>query len=112
MVHLVGAKKFFAPDAIIDPMVGSRYHIIFDPESDPEGRYEGTYGAKILRYKKDRELAFEWTMPPFVAELSTKPLLTWIEIHFETVAGQTDRTHVAISHYGFGSGEKWYQAYE
>ncbi len=107
-----GAKKFFAPDAIIDPVFGGRYEIIFDPESDPDGKSKGTYGARILQYEKDKALAFEWTMPPFVTELNTVPLPTWIELQFEPVTGHTGKTRISIAHYGFGRGENWDKAYD
>ena len=37
-----GVKRFLAPAAHIDPVVGGRYQIIFDPVSDPEGAHHGT----------------------------------------------------------------------
>ncbi len=107
-----GVKKFFAPDAKVDPAFGGRYEIIFDPESDPDGKSAGTHGARILRYEKDKALAFEWTMPPFAPELNTKPLPTWIELQFEAVAGHSGKTRISIAHYGFGNGENWDKSYK
>jgi uncharacterized protein YndB with AHSA1/START domain/uncharacterized protein YciI len=107
-----GAKKFFALDARIEPIFGGKYEIIFNPESDPEGKREGTYGARILQIEKNRALAFEWTMPPFAASLNSLPLPTWIELRFDPANGDREKTHISISHLGFGQGEKWDEAFD
>ncbi len=70
---LEGVRTFFAPDARLDPRVGGRYEIIFDPATDPEGRSRGTRGARILTFTEPRARAFEWTAPPLAAELNENP---------------------------------------
>lgn len=107
-----GAKKFFARDANIDPIFGGRYEIIFDPESDPDGKIAGTFGARILQYEKDKAIAFEWTMPPFAADLNTKLLPTWVEVQFEPLVDHPGKTRISLTHYGFGQGENWDKCYE
>jgi uncharacterized protein YndB with AHSA1/START domain len=119
-----GVKKFFAPEARIDARPGGRYTIIFFPSKDPDGDSHGTKGARVLELVPNRRLAFEWitfagdeilghNAPPYAppAERNVKPLPTWVEINFESVEGQPNKTHVVFAHYGFGDGEKWEKSY-
>lgn len=120
-----GLKKFFATDARIEPRVGGRYEIIFNPKSDPEGTSYGTKGARVLKLERGRLLAFEWITflrddlssdpggPPAVpaAERNEKPIPTWVEVTFEDVAGAPGKTRVKLAHYGFREGGKWGESY-
>jgi uncharacterized protein YndB with AHSA1/START domain len=108
-----GVRKFFAPDARIEPRLGGHYTIIFNPATDPEGAASGTKGARILRFEPDRELAFEWNVavPSIAADLKSDELPTWVELRFESLPGPTPRTRVALSHYGFRSGGSWDKAF-
>jgi uncharacterized protein YndB with AHSA1/START domain len=120
-----GIKKFFAPDARIDASVGGRYQIIFAPTQDPEGDSHGTKGARILKLVPNKELAFEWitfagdellgkNAPPYApaAERNVDPLPTWVELTFENVEGEPNKTHLRFAHYGFRQGEKWERSYQ
>jgi uncharacterized protein YndB with AHSA1/START domain len=119
-----GVKKFFAPEARIDPRPGGRYTIIFFPSKDPDGDSHGTKEARVLELVPNRKLAFEWitfagdellghNAPPYAppAERNEKPLPTWVQINFEPMEGQPNRTHVVFAHYGFRDGKKWEQSY-
>ena len=119
-----GIKKFFAPAARVEASVGGRYEIIFAPAKDPEGNSHGTKGARILKLVPEKELAFEWVTfagdellgrnaPPYApaAERNVRPLPTWVELTFEPVEGQPEKTHVRFAHYGFRDGERWEQSF-
>ena len=58
-----GVRTFFAPEIHIDPQVGGRYEIVFDPIKDPAGMKIGSHGARILRLVPDREITFDFTFP-------------------------------------------------
>lgn len=120
-----GVKKFFAPEARIDPKIGGGYQIIFFPSKDPEGESHGTKGARILDLVPNQKLVFEWitfagddllgkNAPPYAppSERNLNPLPTWVELSFEPVAGQPNQTHVKLAHYGFREGEKWERSYQ
>jgi len=120
-----GIKKFFAPDARIDAAAGGRYQVIFAPAQDPEGDSHGTKGARILKLVPNKELAFEWitfagdellgkNAPPYAppAERNIDPLPTWVELTFESIEGQPNKTHLRFAHYGFREGEKWERSYQ
>jgi len=108
-----GVRKFFAPDARIEPRLGGSYTIIFSPKTDPDGASSGTKGARILRFEPGRELAFEWNVavPSVAADLKSDDLPTWVELSFEPLPGPTPRTRVALAHYGFRSGGSWDKAF-
>ena len=109
-----GIRKFFAPAARVEASVGGRYEIIFAPSKDPEGNSHGTKGARVLKLVPEKELAFEWitfagdellgrNAPPYApaTERNVRPLPTWVELTFESVAAQPKKTHVRFAHYGF-----------
>jgi len=117
-------KKFFAPEAQIDPKIGGRYQIIFLPSKDPEGESHGTKGARTLDLVPNQKLVFlvdhicrrrfarekrAALCPP--SELNLTPLPTWVELSFEPVADQPNQTHLKFAHYEFRDGEKWEQSY-
>lgn len=120
-----GVKKFFAPEARIDPRPGGRYEILFTPKQDPEGESHGTKGARVLKAVPGKEFAFEWitfagddrlgnNAPPFAAPAlrNSRPLPTWVEISFEPVEGAPNQTRLKFAHYGFREGELWARSYE
>lgn len=106
-----GTRRFLAPVAHIDPFVGGRYQIAFDPGGDPEGASHGTRGARILRLVPDREIAFEWPMPPFGPELGGPPIHTWVEIRLEPAAGKPGRTRLRFAMEGWKRGGPWDEAF-
>jgi uncharacterized protein YndB with AHSA1/START domain len=107
-----GTRRFFGEDAHIDLRQGGAYEIFFLPRDNPQSEMNSTKGAKLLWMKKNRELAFEWTAPPFAGELNVEPLPTWVEVRFEPLDGDSDKTKVRLAHHGFGRGENWDLTYE
>lgn len=120
-----GVKKFFAPDAKIEPRVDGAYTILFAPKADPEGNSHGSKGAHILKFVPAQELSFEWitfagdtslgkNAPPFAppAQRNASPLPTWVEIKLNSDPSDPNRTHLIFAHYGFGDGELWAQSYQ
>ncbi|HEX4952002.1 MAG TPA: SRPBCC domain-containing protein [Thermoanaerobaculia bacterium] len=102
-----GVRSFFAPGARIEPRVGGRYELTFDPAGDPEGEREGTKGCKILSFEPSSLLAFEWKGREVMVEMNTPPLPTWVELRFTPLAGEPSRTKVSFAHRGFGEGGSW-----
>jgi len=114
---------FFAPKAVIEPRLGGKYEMIFDPEHDPMGDDSGTHGATILRFVPNHALSFEWTGfsetgkdpygPVAWPEQRAKlPIATWIDLEFDPIAGQPGKTRLRLQERGFGSGGKWDTAIE
>jgi uncharacterized protein YndB with AHSA1/START domain len=106
-----GVRRFLAPDARIDPRVGGRYEILFDPEADPEGVREGTRGARILEYEPPHRLAFEWRGRHYMTQMNVEPLPTWVELELTPLPPDGSRTRVRLAHFGFQAGGTWDHAY-
>lgn len=102
-----GLRRFFAPAARIDPVVGGRYEMVFDPQGDPDGERDGTKGARILELQPGAFLAFEWKGRANMKEMNTRPLPTWVELSFTPVEGEAGKTRIAFAHHGFGTGGTW-----
>jgi len=113
-----GVTKWFAPAARVDPRVGGRYEIIFDPATDPDGSVRGTKGAKILELVPDKKLVFEWIAfegqeragyggPPVMPEPERSREKTRVEVVFEPAPGDVSKTRIVLVHNGFREGATW-----
>lgn len=106
------AKRFFAPDATIDARVGGRYEMVFEPQKDPQGRDFGTLGCKILELDRGRHLSFQWRGPPWAMEMNAEPFPTRVDVTFEPAKGLANRTHLTLTHSGYGTGANWDKSYD
>lgn len=102
-----GIRTFFAPEIHLDPEVGGRFEIVFDPIKDPAGAKIGTRGGRLLRLVPGREIVFDWTFPPYGLEFDTLPYPTWVEIHLAPVEGAPGKTHLRLIHRGWPESETW-----
>ncbi len=113
-----GLTEWFAPAARVDPRVGGRYEIIFDPATDPDGSVRGTKGARILELVPDKKLVFEWIAfegqeragyggPPVMPEPERSNEKTRVEVVFEPTRGDADKTRIGLVHNGFREGARW-----
>jgi uncharacterized protein YndB with AHSA1/START domain len=100
-----GVRKFFAPVSVIEPRVGGRYQIVFEPKTDSEGRKHGSFGVSILEFVPNRRFVTEWTFPPFGPEYNVKPFPTRVEIDFEPAS--EGRTRLRLAHRGFPGDPAW-----
>ena len=113
--------NFFAPRAVIEPRLGGRYEMIFDPQNDPLGDDSGTHGARVLRYEPGRALSFEWTgftrtgrdprgPVAWPEQRAHRPIATWVELSFAPVPGNPRQTRLRLVERGFGRGGRWEDA--
>jgi uncharacterized protein YndB with AHSA1/START domain len=109
---VAGIKSFFAEDARIELKAGGAYEIYFLPRSNPESDANSTRGAKLLHLEKNRTLVFEWTAPPFAAELNINPLPTWVEVNLKPLHSNPNKSQLTLSHFGFKRVGKWTRVYE
>ena len=54
-----GLERFVADQVVVEPWVGGRYEIAFEPEVDPAGARAGTYGSRVLEVAPPHRLVFE-----------------------------------------------------
>ncbi len=92
--------------AVIGEAVGEPYQVAFDPAS-PDGRENGTFGARILALERPHRVSFEWRGPVWASVMNTDPLPTRVEVSLTTVP---TGTRVHLRHYGWGQGEEWEEA--
>lgn len=117
-----GIRKFFAPAARIDPVVGGEYTMIFAPDIDPDGSTQGTKGSHVLAWERPHRLSFEWATfvttnvpsiphPPVVTpeERYGRPYPVWVDLVFDP-APTPGKTTVRLWCRGFERGEKWDKA--
>lgn len=95
-----------APDlpeatANIELAIGGLYEWLWDGKM-------GSNGCQVLSYVPDRMLSFSWNAPPDQPE--SRAARTWVVVEFEPVRG--GRTHVTLTHLGFGEQLHWADTFE
>lgn len=100
-----GARTFFAPATRVEARPGGAYEMLFDPDAAPGSR--GSEGAVILALQPPRMLSFTWNAPPELA--SVRGQATHVTVRL-TPVGEV-RTHVTLTHDGWGEGGEWDEAY-
>lgn len=99
-------EAFFTVKADVEPTVGGKYELDWDPETPLE---QSTVGCKITALAAGHLLAFDWKgPPPHTAVMNEADPLTHVLVAFFPV-GQTTptATEVHVVHSGWGSGDRW-----
>jgi len=81
--------------ANFDLEIGGRYEWLFNGTI-------GSNGCQVLSYIPDRMVSFTWNAPPGQA---TRERRTWVVV--ETTETAPGRTHLRLTHLGFGQGADW-----
>lgn len=102
-------ESFFAVKAEVEPRVGGKYELDWDPEGPP---VQKTVGCKITALQEGRLLAFDWKGPPPHSEvMNSADPLTHVAVSFIPVNdAEGGSTEVHILHSGWRSGEAWEEA--
>lgn len=101
--------SWLADSAEVEPVVGGKYEIFWDPaivEND------GTRGCKVTAIEPGKFLSFDWRGPTmFEQTMNVADPLTHVVVFFiPHVNGDESGTEVHLVHSGWGSGEEWKQA--
>lgn len=97
-----GASAFLAPRVVVDPRVGGRFEVYFDPH-DPAKSSRG----RVLGFVPGQSLSFEWHLPPMYPDLQNVVMPVTVTFRAD---GPT-RTVVTIEHAGWGTGPHWDDAF-
>lgn len=99
--------QWFAPSAVIEPIVGGKFELYFNPENTDS---MGTKGCKIISLIEGSLLEFEWKGPDLFAEtMNTGSELTRVTVE---LSGVNNRTNLVLKHEGWGETEEWNKAKE
>jgi len=99
--------QWFAPGAAIEPVVGGKYELYFDPSDKTK---MSTAGCVILQYEAPQTLVFQWKGPdPFAHIMNHADSLTQVKVSLEPSSGGTQ---VTVEHTGWGQSEAWQEARE
>lgn len=102
-----GVTSFFGPKAQVEARLGGPYEIYFST-SAPEG-LRGSEGCKVQSVVPMSLFAFEWNAPPTIPAIRNSGLHTLVQLRFHQES--PDRTHVEMTHSGWGEGEEWDKTY-
>ncbi|MET3698464.1 uncharacterized protein YndB with AHSA1/START domain [Bacillus oleivorans] len=100
-------SQWFAGKAIVEPIVGGKYELYFEP-----GNEEGncTKGCTIISLEPFTRLSFTWKGPDPLAELMNQDSqLTEVYV---TLHEMGEHTEVTVKHGGWGEGPEWQKARE
>lgn len=100
-------KKWFSPEAHIDPRLEGAFELFFDPKDHD---HMSTKGCTITQFKPKELLGFSWKGPDQYAELMNEPTpSTQVKVEFREENGET---RLSLEHTGWGEGEQWAEARE
>ncbi len=98
-------KTWLAADAEVEPIVGGKYELFWDP-SDRENN--STIGCKVTAVERDKFISFEWKSPKqFKHFANSADPLTHVVVFF-TPHG--DSTQVTLIHSGWRNSPEWEEA--
>jgi uncharacterized protein YndB with AHSA1/START domain len=100
-------SSWLADSADVEPTVGGKYEIFWDPaivEND------GTRGCKVTAIEPGKLLSFDWRGPTmFEQTMNVADPLTHVVVFFIPALDEAS-TEVHLVHSGWGSGDEWEQA--
>lgn len=105
-VSAEGIQSFLGTEAVIEPEVGGKYEIYFDPDEE-EGN-KGSERCKILEIEPFKTLSFTWNAPPQFGDLRFQH--TKVTVDFKEI--NTYSTQVTITHTDWRAGEDWDKVYQ
>ncbi len=102
-------EAWFPIKAIVEPFVGGKYELFWDPE-DRENN--STIGCKVTAIEQDKLIAFEWKGPiQFKYFMNNTDPLTHVSVFFLPCDDETALcTEVHVIHSGWRNSEEWENA--
>lgn len=101
-------EKWFAPKAVIEPVLGGRYELYFVPGNMAN---KNTVGCQVLTISPNQSLTVSWKGPSQFSVLMNDPFpTTTLTIRFKKLSDTT--TCVKLYHEGFGADVVWDAAYD
>jgi uncharacterized protein YndB with AHSA1/START domain len=101
-----GVKTFFAPDAVVEPVVGGLFEMHMNPLAAPGDK--GGDGMRFLALQENKMISFTWNAPPSLPE--ARKQRTMVIVRF--VEKGDKETEVKLHHVGWGDGGEWDKTYD
>lgn len=101
-------QAWLAEQADVEPRVGGKYELFWDPEHRERN---STLGCRITAIETGKLLCFEWKGPvQFASFMNTADPLTHVTVLFLPNREQEGAAEVHLIHTGWRSDEYWEQA--
>jgi len=98
-------QEWLAEAADVEPVVGGRYEIFWDPENR---EVNSTLGCRVTAVQGGELIAFEWRGPvQFRDVMNDADPLTHVVVAFMPSSTDANWTDVHIIHSGWRSGPEW-----
>ncbi|MGA9534192.1 MAG: SRPBCC domain-containing protein [Anaerolineales bacterium] len=99
-------ETFFSVEADVDPRIGGKYELSWDPDHKPN---DSTVGCQITALEEGRLLAFDWKGPTeFASIMNESDPLTHVVLFFYPDPSGGCQVHLV--HSGWRKGEDWMAA--
>ncbi len=101
--------KFFTNEAEVEPHVGGKYELAWDPENKPQN---STVGCRITALTEGQLIAFDWRGPAaFDAVMNHARPLTHVVVSFHAVHDSyAPACDINLVHSGWRPGPGWAEA--
>lgn len=99
-----GVTSFFGPACTLDLHPGGRYEVYFN--LDAALGNQGGEGVTVLAVQEPTLLSLTWNAPPELPEVRGQK--THVVVRLREL--QPGRTHVSLTHDGWGEGGEWDEA--
>lgn len=101
-----GIQSFFAPGSNVEARPDGPYEIYFNPTAEPGLR--GADDMRVLAVQPPTLLSFTWNAPPSLPAAREQRTHVTVRLH----ALGDARTHVSLTHDGWGDGGEWDEAFD
>jgi uncharacterized protein YndB with AHSA1/START domain len=98
---------FLSKKSNVQLIQGGPYEWFLDLPADEQGN-RGSQGAKVLAFRPEEMLAFDWTFPPDVPSLRLAGARTRVQLLFDQL---DDAVRVRFAQSGWQEGEDWDQGW-
>jgi uncharacterized protein YndB with AHSA1/START domain len=102
-------QSWLAPLAEVEPVVGGKYELFWDPANKESN---STIGCEVTAIEPGKFLSFEWKGPEQFQHFmnSADPLTHVVAFFVPCAEGSTPCTEVHLIHSGWGSSPQWEEA--
>jgi uncharacterized protein YndB with AHSA1/START domain len=106
-----GLATWLGARAVVEPVVGGRFEIFWNPDPASPPDSDSTIGCRILSIDRPRLLRFTWRGSDAVADVMNVPGAPVTEVEV-AMSPTLDGTRLVMTHSGWADGPGWRRARE